>query len=195
MGNFNEAWNIVKQNEGGYNPGIGTKETYMGIDRGANPSWSGWKIIDSLKPITTAAMNIKLSQNKEIQANIIKFYVDNYFNPLKLAQIIDQNVVNNLTDCSINQGTGIAAKFLQMACNASLIEVGDKSLPLVIDGAIGLKTITLANALPGESIYNHINLLRESRYRDTVVKNPSLKQWLPVWLKRLTPYNHNLINH
>jgi hypothetical protein len=50
MADYTKAFKItIIGNEGGYNPGIGEKETYMGIDRGANPHWPGWLIIDGIK--------------------------------------------------------------------------------------------------------------------------------------------------
>lgn len=79
MSDFILAYKVtILGNEGGYNPGIGEKETYMGIDRGANPSWNGWKVIDTIKQnnpgLTTAKMNLLLSQNIALQSIIEKFY-------------------------------------------------------------------------------------------------------------------------
>lgn len=193
MGNFNQAYVLIKQNEGLYNPGgTGIKETYAGIDRGANPSWTGWKIIDSHKPATTSQMNLILAKDAALQADIVNFYVNNYFNPLKLAQVMDQNIVNNCLDCSVNQGVGIASKFMQMACNTVIQHVGEKIGLLVVDGIIGMKTIAIINALESELVYNEINTLRRNRYIDTANSNPSKKGWLKAWITRLTPYNHSL---
>lgn len=187
MGNFSDAYKIVSVNEGLYNKGgVGISETYRGIDRKQNPNWKGWVIIDRYKPLDTAGMNLALSLNKDLQAEIISFYVNGYWNPIKLSQIIDQNICNTCLDCAINQGVGIAAKFMQCACNSL------KSGSLIVDGIIGNKTLTVINSLDPELVYNEINNLRRDRYIYTANSNPDFKQWLKVWLKRLTPYNHNL---
>lgn len=105
MATFADADRIRKANEGLYNPGgKGILETYAGIDRGANPKWSGWPIIDALKPRSTTAMNNALAVNKLLQEAIIKFYAANYWTPLRLSEIKDQQLANNIYDCSVNQG-------------------------------------------------------------------------------------------
>lgn len=184
MADFNSADQIRKANEGLYNPGgRGIAETYAGIDRKANPNWHGWAVIDSHKPALTPAMNLALSHDKQLQADIINFYVNNYWNPLKLSQVVDQNIANNLYDCAVNQGVGIAAKFMQRAAGVP------------VDGIVGPKTLAVINLGNYENVYNEINKLRLERYINTANSNPDFKQWLPVWKRRLVPYNHNLINH
>lgn len=190
MADFNKADQIRKANEGLYNPGgRGINETYAGIDRGANPNWPGWKIIDSHKPALVPQMNLALSLDKSLQISIINFYVVGYWNPLKLSQIVDQNIANNAYDCAVNQGVGIAAKFMQRACNGLKIGL------LVEDGLIGNKTLAAINSLDPELVFNEINNLRRDRYIDTANSNPDFKQWLKPWLKRLVPYNHSIVNH
>jgi hypothetical protein len=190
MASFNDADQIRKANEGLYAPKTSAmSETYAGIDRSANPNWSGWAIIDKHKPALVPAMNLALSHEKELQAKIIKFYLDNYWNPLKLSQIIDQNVANCAYDASVNMGLGIAAKFMQRACNAL------KSGALIVDGIIGNQTLTVINSLNGEDVYNQLNELRRDRYIDIANAEPNKRQFLKTWLARLKPYNHNLINH
>ena len=49
MADFITAFNITMQTEGGYNPGIGEAETYMGVDRSQNADWNGWGEIDTIK--------------------------------------------------------------------------------------------------------------------------------------------------
>lgn len=198
MGNFTDADKIRKQNEGGYAfAGRGIAETYQGVDRIANPNAKIWPIIDVIKKanpnITAKEMNLTLASNKEVQAYIINFYVTNYFNPLKLAQVIDQNIVNCAYDCSVNQGVGIAAKFMQMACNNVIQHIGAKISLLVVDGQVGIKTIGIVNALEAELVYNEMNSLRRNRYIDIANSNPDKRQWLKTWLQRLTPYNHSLV--
>ena len=118
MADFLTAYAItILKNEGGYNPGTGEKETYRGIDRGANPDWLGWRIIDVYKRdnpgANTAKMNVILSQNNALQIYIQKFFKADYWDVVNLDQVTDQQLANNLFDCSVNQGEGMARKFMQ----------------------------------------------------------------------------------
>jgi lysozyme family protein len=172
MADFLTSFEITMKSEGGYNPGTGERETYKGIDRGANPNWSGWAIIDSLKPKSVHDMNEALSLNANLQSQIQSFYKFNYWDVLQLDKVNDQQIANNLADCSINQGSGIAAKFMQIACGVT------------VDGIIGPQTIGAINSGNAEDIYNSINTLRKSRY--SITKN--FAQWGHSWLGRLIPY-------
>lgn len=191
MADFNLTWPKIKDNEGGYNPGDKTiNETYMGIDRGYNPKWEGWKIIDSLKPRSTTAMNTALRSNIPLQSAITKFYKINYWDTVRLSDINDQQVADNLMDCSVNQGTGISTRNMQFACNGVIMHEGMKLTPLIVDGAIGAKTLAMVNILPSELVFNEINTLRRNRYLDIANKNPNKKVWLKTWLNRLVAYKH-----
>lgn len=198
MGNFKDADVIRKQNEGGYafaSPNMA--ETYQGVDRIANPHAEIWTTIDQIKKdnptITVRQMNSVLASNKGVQAYIINFYINNYFNPLKLAQIVDQNIVNNAYDASVNMGVITAGKFMQISANEVILDLQLKTTPLIVDGVIGLKSVTLINSLEAELVYNALNDIRRKKYNQIVVSNPGKRQFLKTWLARLVPYNHNLV--
>jgi lysozyme family protein len=188
MADFKKAIAITLINEGNYNPGINMKETYKGIDRGANPHWDGWVIIDAIKEehpgIKTAEMNRILAANAQLQLDIIGFYKANYWNPLQLDRVTDQQVASNLFDCSVNQGDGIGRRFMQKACNLVIDSVGSKMPPLVVDGAIGVKTLSTINALSAPKLNSAINQLRLDRYEDS----HGYDIWGHVWQKRLLKY-------
>lgn len=187
MADFTIAYRkTVLGNEGGYNPGIGENETYMGIDRAMNKHWSGWQIIDHIKAampgVSVARMNMLLNTNAQLQSNIATFYKVNYWDTMRLDDINDQQVANNLFDGSVNPCIEPAAKVFQMACN----EV--KQGCLKEDGVIGSASIACINSLDAKHVFDIINAIREGNYRQEVVINPHKKQWLPVWLKRLIEY-------
>lgn len=191
MADFKKAFVItVISNEGGYNPGIGEKETYKGIDRGANPGWSGWMIIDAVKKanpgLNTGKMNLILSQNLSLQANIEAFYKLNYWNPLQLDLVNDQQLANNLFDCSVNQGCGRAARFMQIACNYVMeaLKVSAGIKPLTVDGIVGKLTLSCFNNLPPAQLNTEINAEREASYRS----DHGYAQWGKVWERRLIKY-------
>jgi lysozyme family protein len=188
MADFIKAFKItILGNEGGYNPGIGEKETYMGIDSGATPHWDGWKIIDQVKSnpgISIHKMNLLLNSDNALQQNIHNFYQINYWNPLKLNQVNDQQIANNLFDCSVNQGEGLARKLMQLACNSVIAFSQTTAKPLVIDKQIGSVTLSAINALPAAKIYAAIDAERQASYR----MDSGYAEWGKVWEKRLIPY-------
>jgi lysozyme family protein len=192
MADFITAFKItILGNEGGYNPGIGEKETYMGIDRGANPGWDGWNSIDAIKKnnpgLSTGKMNLILSQNLGLQANIEKFYKANYWDTVSLDNVKDQQLANNVFDCSVNQGTGLAGKFMQVACNYVITAYKVAVKPLIIDRQVGRLTLAVFNGLPAAQLNAEINAEREASYRS----DSQYAEWGKVWEKRLKQY-HNL---
>ena len=189
MAHFEIAYQItIGENEGGYNPGKGEKETYMGIDRGANPHWRGWSSIDKVKAdhpgITEHEMNVVLAGNTDLQADIKNFYKAGYWDTVKLDQVKDQQLANNLFDCSVNQGSGIARKFMQQACNIVIDSSAAKLPKLSVDLHPGIKTLSTFNSLSASMIMSAINTLRSERYH----QSDGFAQWGAVWLRRLTNY-------
>jgi len=189
MADFTKAYKItILGNEGGYNPGIGEKETYRGIDRGANPQWGGWSIIDDMKRtnpnLNTGEISILLSQNIALQSSIEKFYKANYWDTVNLDNVTDQQLANNLFDCSVNQGEGRARRFMQIACNYVIVSQKSIIKPLIIDKQIGPATLLAFNSLPSTMLNAEINLEREASYRTDV----GYTKWGKVWAKRLINY-------
>jgi lysozyme family protein len=189
MADFTKAYKItILGNEGGYNPGIGEKETYRGIDRGANPQWGGWPIIDDIKKsnpnLNTGKMDMLLFQNISLQSNIEKFYKANYWDIVNLDNVTDQQLANNLFDCSVNQGTGRARQFMQIACNYVIASQKSTIKPLIIDKQIGPATLFAFNSLPPAMLNTEINIEREASYRT----DAGYAEWAKVWAKRLINY-------
>jgi hypothetical protein len=189
MADFTKAYKItILGNEGGYNPGLGEKETYRGIDRGANPKWDGWQIIDGIKKnnpnLTIGKMDILLSQNIALQHNIEKFYKANYWDTVNLDSVTDQQLANNLFDCSVNQGEGRARRFMQIACNYVIASQKSIIKPLIIDSQIGPTTLSAFNVLPAAMLNAEINIEREASYRN----DAGYAEWAKVWAKRLVNY-------
>src|SRR6201999_343845 len=106
MANFTIAFNITMQTEGGYDPGVGEAETYMGVDRSQNPGWNGWPRGDAIKQANpgapVATLNNLFKADATLQADVQQFYRANYWNPLQLDTINDQQVANALFDCSVD---------------------------------------------------------------------------------------------
>ena len=193
MANFEEAFEItVRGNEGGYNAGVGEAETYAGWDRSQHPNWQGWPIIDKYKQdypnATIHTLNSLFINDQKLQAIVQAPYLTDFWNNLQLSKINDQQVGQNMFDCSVNPCIDTAAKVMQKACN-NVISANNLVIhPLIVDGDIGPATIAVANELNPELLFNVINKIREANYRERVRRTPSMAQWLPVWLKRLVNY-------
>ena len=111
MADFNEAWLITGANEGGYAHLVGDRggETYMGIARNFFPMWKGWAIIDKHKPLH----NNDFIKDDTLHSLVMKFYVDNFWNPIKGDTIGDQDLANQVFDMAVNAGVGTALKLLK----------------------------------------------------------------------------------
>ncbi len=186
MADFLTAFNITMQTEGGYNPGEGEAETYMGVDRSQNPSWSGWPIIDQINAANPGAsvstLNGLFAANQSLQANVQQFYEADYWNPLGLTTINDQQVANALFDCSVNPCIITASKAAQMACNVV------KQHAVTVDGQVGPLTLGCINSLPPDLYVTAFNGIRVANYYERVNLTPADAQWLSSWLGRCKPY-------
>ena len=94
MGNFKISLGITMGNEGGYNHGVGENETFFGIDRGYNPGWPGWKIVDQIKAAhpgkTDGKLDILFKADLDLIAAKDEFYKSGYWDTLKLDEVTDQ---------------------------------------------------------------------------------------------------------
>lgn len=183
MADFNIAYRrTIIGIEGEYNPGIGEAETYRGIDRGANPRWPGWQIIDAIKKanpgITTPQMNAKLSVNADLQADIQRFYKMNYWDVISLDHVVSQIIANALFDCSVNPCIISVTKAAQIACNVV------KPKALVVDGSFGAKTLVCLNTIDEKLFDIAFSGVRTADYYERTRLTPSMYQWLSSWLHR-----------
>jgi lysozyme family protein len=158
-----------------------------------NTHWSGWAIIDSLLAqypgATIRTLNQLFAENEALQGNIQAFYKANYWDDLNLSLINDQQIADNMFDCSVNPCIDGAGKVLQKAVNAVLTTTGNKSIaPLIVDGQPGTHTLNAVNALPAKLVFDAINTVRAANYHERVVLTPKDAEWLPVWLRRLVAY-------
>lgn len=110
MADFLTAFNRTEKNEG---KDIWTKvdgdsggETWSGISRKANPSWSGWKILDQIKN----KKNGQKISTPELEERKQSLYRTNYWNPIWGDEIKNQKVANDLYDTSVNMGPSTSIK-------------------------------------------------------------------------------------
>ena len=110
MADFLIAFNRTEKNEG---KDIWTKvdgdsggETWSGISRKANPSWSGWKILDQIKN----KKNGQKISTPELEERKQLLYRTNYWNPIWGDEIKNQKVANDLYDTGVNMGPNTSIK-------------------------------------------------------------------------------------
>ena len=186
MANFITAFNVTMKAEGTYNPGVGEAETYKGIDRAQNPDWSGWADIDAIKGAnpgaSTSTLDELFTKDKELQTNVQQFYETNYWNPMQLGTINNQQVANAIFDCNVNPCIITAARAAQMACNT----VMQKSV--TVDGQVGPLTLHCINSISPQLYVTALNGIRVANYYQRVSLTPADSEWLGSWLGRCIPY-------
>ena len=186
MADFITAFNITMQTEGGYNPGIGEAETYMGVDRSQNADWNGWGAIDTIKQANPGAdvptLDNLFSADEGLQSDVQQFYEAGYWTSLQLDAVNDQQVANSLFDCSVNPCIISVSDAAQIACN--ILKHGS----VTVDGQIGPNTLTGINALPPNLYLTAFNGIRVANYYERVKLTPADKEWLASWLGRCAPY-------
>lgn len=185
MTDFNQAYRITMNNEGGYadNPLDHGGETWRGIARNFWLHWLGWPVVDTIKAQHPANLNVALSENLELEKLVLSFYKTEFWDVIRLSSLNDQEIANSLFDISVNMGTGTAAKIFQEAINTF------PGNSIVIDEKIGQITLAVANEIHSSSLFEKINELREQRYDEIIAKNPSQVAFKKSWFSRIKSYN------
>lgn len=110
MADFLTAFNRTEKNEGKNVwveiDGDSGGETWSGISRKANPSWSGWKILDGFKN----KKNKQVISTPELERLKQELYKINYWNPVWGDKIKKQEVANDLYDTGVNCGVSMSIK-------------------------------------------------------------------------------------
>lgn len=188
MANFLEAYKITLSHEGGYvdDKDDAGGETFNGISRKYNPSWSGWTTIDQHKQRTgfpESAYNDTLLDD-EVHA----FYKAKYWDVNLLDHVASQPVANEMFDTGVNMGIGRAGKFLQRAVNL-LNNNGERWDDIVEDGDVGGNTLKALNACLAfrgdETLYKILNVLQGMHYINYMTKSPTQEKYAYGWFNRV----------
>lgn len=147
MAEFNPAYRKTNVAEGRYsnNSKDKGKETYTGISRVSHPNWAGWSIIDKYKASCESIeeLNKVLGADQELQRSIYLFYLQNYWDALKLSLIKEQELAELLYDVAVNMGVQRAAEFFQRAINLlNRDEAEDYYKDIKVDRSIGPRTLS-----------------------------------------------------
>lgn len=191
MAVFKTAYLITKKVEGGWHNGKGLNkfdrggETYFGIARKQWPEWKGWEIIDSLKSndyFPRVAENDSL-----LQVMVLEFYKKEFWDVLRLDQLEDQPIANELFDTSVNTGYYAGAIMLQRALNYLNRDQSNWN-DIAVDGKIGSITIGAINRLNSTDrihIYNLLNILQGDHYLKVIDRDRTQEHNLRGWLTRI----------
>lgn len=116
MAQFDSEFDKLILAEGGYvnDPDDAGGETYLGISRKANPNWSGWKTIDSIKKqYGTKNITSRLKSNKDLTDKAKILYKDKYWDVFDLDDIPSQDIAHQMFDTAVNCGTSRAVTIAQ----------------------------------------------------------------------------------
>lgn len=163
MADFAPAFERVLLAEGGYqltnNTNDRGQQTYAGISRRSNPTWTGWAYIDQGQTPPSALVRER--------------YRAAYWDPLRLDALTSQAVAESIYGCAVNSGVKVAAKLAQVAIGTTP------------DGDVGPKTIAALNGMSDPSLFlARFTVAKIARYRDIVTKDKTQRQWLLGWINR-----------
>ena len=103
-----------------------------------------------------------------------------YWEPMRLAEVGNQNLANKLFDMGVNMGVRQATVYAQRAANALL----ERDARLAEDAVIGAKTLAAINAVKPIEFYQLLCELSAGHYRHLATVNPAQAENLKGWLKR-----------
>lgn len=166
MANFAISYQKVLAGEGGYanHPADKGGETYKGIARNYHPSWQGWAIVDTMKPLRTN----QVIQDSALDNLVKQFYKEKFWDKIRLDDMPSQDFANFFFDFYVN-APGSAVKILQ------------KILGVTADGMYGNKTHAALLSSNLSSVYALYYEARESFYKN----NSQFATFGRGWLNRL----------
>ncbi|WP_338871753.1 glycosyl hydrolase 108 family protein [Spirosoma sp. SC4-14] len=189
MADFNKAFDLTMSNEGGLanHPSDKGGLTYKGITSRDWPNWPGWVQVNNARRQTgdTDKINRILANDAELQLNVRKFYKLNYWDVNKLDQFDNQAIAEEVFDTGVNCGWKTAAMMLQRTLN--LLNIVQTLYPnIVVDGAIGPKTLELVNKHPRpKEVLKVLNGLQFARYVGIAENEESQEVFFRSWLSRV----------
>ena len=156
--NFDTAFDRLMGHEGGYvnDPADPGGETNYGISKRSYPT---------------------LDITNLTQAQAIEIYRRDFWD--KTWNDIDsQELATALLDASVNMGRMAAVKLLQQAVNHAYHHE-----MLAVDGVFGRKTLAAVNEA-SEDVLREFRASRSLFYIDLAWVNPTMKKFLPAWIRR-----------
>lgn len=171
MANFDAYFPSLLRNEGNYcdNPKDSSGgETYQGVARNKNPTWSGWPIIDAVKkklgltsPVAQGhwpSLNAELVPNVTLSASVKQLYRARYWNSMGLDGVHSQSVAEQIADHGVNAGTTRPVKMVQYLLSTVYNKQVDN------DGIMGPATLAALNSISPSLFYGNLVEMRRAFY-------------------------------
>ncbi|MCB2407438.1 glycosyl hydrolase 108 family protein [Hymenobacter lucidus] len=170
MADFSHYYPVLLQNEGGYcnDPNDNGKETYCGISRVKNPTWSSWPNIDSMRlqyyakhPLPDPhwdGLSAALKADTNLGVAVEHFYQDEYWNSLNLNQVKSQSVANQVADFGVNSGVARSAKTVQYLLQHTF------GTPVPVDELSSPAGAAALNAVDAKAFYEQFIAMRRAYY-------------------------------
>lgn len=184
MAVFKIAYNLVMGHEGTYsNRAIDRGgETWKGIARKIHPTWQGWVIIDGFKKAGKINM---LGQDAKLEEAVQIFYLNEFWNKMRLGEVRVQAIANEMFDIGVNMGRGTAVAMLQRSLN--ILNRNAKLYPEIkVDSQIGSRTLSTLNNHPNPiRVFNTLNGYQFIRYVSICESDPNQEENFNGWLSRV----------
>jgi hypothetical protein len=211
MADFANYYPVLLASEGGYvfDPHDPGGETWRGIARVFNPHWAGWPLVEAYKsranwpadcrvyPRNKLATAI-LVKDKKLAGLVQAFYQTQYWDSLRLNEVVNQCIASQLCDIGVNSGTGRVGRLAQYVLVSSFNWHG------AIDGKLGPLTLAAINAAPAQAYYEALVAARRSFYQYRaghieglspecvsflqsvhLAPDVAMQRYLPAWLGRV----------
>ena len=184
MADFEKAFEITMGHEGAYSFDMDDAggETYMGISRKYNPSWEGWKLID-----TVSDKKMIQIECPSVMNHVRSYYKKMYWDRFLGDSIDNQAIANEMFDTAVNMGVARAAMFLQKGLNY-LNRNESTFKDLVVDGFVGeftLRMLFMLDIDDQEVLFKIMNVLQGQHYLEYMNKSPIQEKYCRGWFKRI----------
>lgn len=191
---YTDAFNETMGFEGGYafDPDDRGGETYKGISRRYNPTWSGWVVIDRYKGKTNGFENgySCLYKDESLDRDVRDFYFQEYWRRPNFDDVdeVFPLLAEKMFDTGVNVGVGRVSKWLQSTLN--LLNRNNRYYrDIKVDGGIGPTTMkTLRKAMesnPKERIMTVLAIHQGEHYKSIMERDKSQEKYVG-WFDRLS---------
>ncbi|MCK5018687.1 MAG: hypothetical protein KAS32_16620 [Candidatus Peribacteraceae bacterium] len=192
---FINAYNKTMGHEGGYvfDPTDRGGETYKGISRRFHPTWAGWGIIDSYKPIISENTMVNTSEllDKDIDLSnsVQQFYKHHFWDVpgFNFIDIVSDRISESMFDTGVNVGTGTVCKWLQSTLN--ILNRDGKHYPdIAVDGGLGpISLQTLGECLKRNPMHRILTIMMiyQGGHYINIMENDTRQERFVGWFERL----------
>lgn len=120
---------------------------------------------------------IKAASQADRPKLVYNFYMNNFWDPIKIGGLTLQDLANRVFDEGVNANPEVSIKLLQESIN---LLKGD----LTVDGLLGPLTLEAANDIDSDSIVAAFRTQRLEYYRKIIVTYPQFEIYFDNWEKR-----------